>query len=130
MAVMTENNDLADTSNKEDDKKDEAQPSLVSWLEEKNLTSIKEPLLDAQITLNVLSTLHTSEITQLTQELQLPILQKFKFQNAVSELQMHAINDDNNNTTNIALVYSLRKQRESKRQKEVVQQQIKQELLN
>ena len=51
-----------------------------------NLISIHTTLVDAHITLEILSKLSQSEINQLIQELKLPMLQKFKFENAINKL--------------------------------------------
>ena len=73
---------------------------LHSWLHEKQLSSLESILVDASINLNILSCLDQAELTQLIKELKLPILEKYKFQTAVAELQSKHPNNTNNNNNN------------------------------
>ena len=77
-----------------------SQPPLIGWLCSHDLLQISQILLNAQITIDILATLKESELNQLCDELHLPILQKFKFKNAVNGLELQIAHIDDNNDNN------------------------------
>ena len=66
---------------------------LIQWLHKNDLLAVKELLLKAQMTLKDLIDSHNNEIEKLVKELDMPILKRKLFIQAVTKLQLESAND-------------------------------------